>query len=135
MTDDASIGTQPFRRAKVFDGLQQDGSPLVQRQGLTSVDEITRIVGYLEAAPTVLFGRGLDRDAWAPDAAPAVPRAFSTDGVWIWSAAVTYYLKKYGMPPEPDLLAHVRARNYAVPEVSAQARQAASRQLTSPVTG
>jgi len=88
-----------------------------------------RIVGYLKGAPTVLFGRGLDNDAWSPEDPPAVPRTFSTDGTWIWSGAVTYYLQKYGMPPEPDLLARIRARNYALPEVSAEARDAARRQL------
>lgn len=130
MTDGFAAAPRDLRRARVFDGLKEDGSPLVRRQDLTSVDEIMRIVGYLKAAPTVLLGRGLDKDAWSPAAEPAVPRSFSTDGTWIWSGGVTYYLQKYGMPPEPDLLAHIRARNYTLPEVSAQAQAAASSQLT-----
>lgn len=129
MTEDSSAASRPLRRAKVFDGRDEDGNPLVWRQGLVSVDEIMRIVGYLKAAPTILFGRGLDTDAWSPGDPPAVPRTFSTDGAWIWSGAVTYYLQKYGMPPEPDLLDHIRAQGYTPPEVGAQARQAASRQV------
>ena len=129
MTQDSSAAPEALRRAKVFDGRDEDGSPLVWRQGLTSVDEIMRIVGYLKSAPTVLFGRGFESDAWSPEDPPAVPRTFSTDGTWIWSGAVTYYLQKYGMPPEADLLAHIRARNYAVSEVSAQDRETAREQL------
>jgi hypothetical protein len=130
MTDDFSTAPQPLRRAKVFDGRKEDGSPLVLRSDLPSVDEIMRVVGYLKAAPTILFGRGLDKDAWSSEDLPVVPRSFSTDGTWIWSGAVTYYLQKYGMPPEPELLAHVRAQNYTLPEVSEEARRAASAQLT-----
>lgn len=135
MTDDPSAAPQPLRRAKVFDGREPDGSPLVWRQGLISVDEIMRIVGYLKGAPTILFGRGLDKDAWSPEDPPDVPRSFSTDGTWIWSGAVTYYLQKYGMPPEPDLLDHIRAQNYTPPQVGAQVRQAASRQVLGMVNG
>jgi hypothetical protein len=126
---DSPATPRPLRRAKVFDGRREDGSPLVLRQGLTSVNEIMRIAGYLQAAPTVLFGRGLDQDAWAPGDPPCVPRTFSTDGTWIWSGAVTFYLRKYGMPLEPDLLAHIRAQDYALPEVPAEARESASRQV------
>jgi hypothetical protein len=114
MTDDSLAAPQPLHRAKVFDGRKEDGSPLVLRQGLTSDDEITRIVGYLKAAPTILFGRALDKDAWSPADPPSV----------------TYYLQKYGMPPEPELLAHIRALNYTLPEVSEESRRAASEQLT-----
>ncbi len=129
MTDDSSAAAPALRRAKVFDGRNEDGSPLVLRPGLGSVDEIMRIVGYLKSAPTVLFGRGLDPDAWAPQDPPAVPRTFSTDGTWIWPGALTYYVQKYGMPPESDLLEHIRSRDYAPAEVSAQAQDAATRQL------
>ena len=135
MTGDSSAAPQPLRRARVFDGREEDGTPLVWREGLTSVDEIMRIVGYLRAAPTVLFGRGLDPDAWSPEDPPAVPRTFSTDGTWIWSGAVTYYLQKYGMPPEPALLEHIRARDYTPPEVAAEMRQAAGRQVLGGVGG
>lgn len=131
MTDNAiqDSAVQPLRRAKVFDGREQDGSPLVQRQALASAEEIARVAGYLEAAPTFLFGRGLDRDAFEPDAEPTVPRTFSTDGTWIWSGALTFYVRKYGMPPEPDLVEHIRAQNYTCAEVPAEVREAATKQL------
>lgn len=35
------------------------------------------------------------------------------------------------MPVEPDLLAHIRALNHVAPEVSAEAREAAGRQVLS----
>jgi hypothetical protein len=34
---------------------------------------------------------------------------FRTDGTWIWTDAVTFYLEEYHLAPEPDLLAHLRA--------------------------
>ncbi|MBR7825152.1 hypothetical protein KDK95_02455 [Actinospica sp. MGRD01-02] len=113
------------RRAKVFDSVDQaTGMPLVSRPRLRD-EEIPRVLEYLNAGPVFLFASSFDKDVYFPDNPPAVPLKFATDGTWIWSGAVVYYLEKYGLPPEPELLAHIRARDYALPEVSDAAKEAA----------
>jgi hypothetical protein len=114
-----------LRRAKVFDGMDQaTGAPVVDRPRLHD-DEIRRVLDYLKAGPVFLFASSYDKDVYFPQNPPAVPLKFATDGTWIWSGAVMYYLEKYGLPPEPALLAHIRERDYAMPEVSDAAKEAA----------
>lgn len=119
-----------LRHAKVFDGTdEQTGAPIVNRNGLAD-QEAAQVLGYLKAGPVFLFARSFDKDVFFPQNPPAVPLTFATDGTWIWSGAVAYYLEKYGMPPEGDLLAHIRERNYTLPEVSQEAKDAARDQMT-----
>jgi hypothetical protein len=50
---------------------------------------------------------------------------FHTDGVWIWNGAVGYYLRVHGIAPEPDLVEHIRARGFQVPDVPGDVRSSA----------
>lgn len=119
-----------LRHAKVFDGTDPlTGAPIVNRNGLAD-QEAAQVLGYLKAGPVFLFARSFDKDAFFPQNPPAVPLTFATDGTWIWSGGVAYYLEKYRMPPEGDLLAHIRSRNYTLPEVSQEAKDAARDQMT-----
>ncbi|RZQ62909.1 TNT domain-containing protein [Amycolatopsis suaedae] len=118
-----------FRMARVFDGADTDGHPLITRPDLT-VEEAEQVLQYLDAAPVILPSRGYDVDLLATPPEPTVPVAFHTDGTWIWPAAVNYYLREYSVAPEPDLVAHVRAAGYTAPEVSEQAEQAAAAHVT-----
>ena len=114
-----------LRRAKVFDGTDQATTmPVVNRPRLRD-EEVKRVLDYLKAGPVFLFASSFDKDVYFPENPPAVPLKFATDGSWIWSGAVIYYLEKYGLPPEPELLAHIRTRNYVLPEVSDEAKEAA----------
>lgn len=87
--------------------------------------EAGRVLAYLNAGAMVLFARSYEKDAFFPDNPPAVPLTFETDGTWIWPGAVRYYLEKYGLPPETDFLAHIRANNFTLPEVSQEMKTAA----------
>ena len=44
-----------------------------------------------------------------------VPTIIRTDGTWIWTDSTAYYLREYGLQPDADLLAHIRANSYEVP--------------------
>ncbi|WP_188317096.1 hypothetical protein [Solihabitans fulvus] len=105
-----------LRTAKVFDGTAPTGRPFADRPPLAP-DERDRLLAYLDSAPIVLAARSYDTDELAPDEPPAVPLTFRTDGAWIWAGAVSYYLGKYRLPPDPELLAHIRGRGYELPEV------------------
>ncbi|WP_020668303.1 TNT domain-containing protein [Amycolatopsis nigrescens] len=118
-----------FRVARIFDGAGPSGHPVINRPDL-EVEEQDRLLEYLDTAPVVLSERTYDVDRLATTPANTVPVAFHTDGVWIWPAAVNFYLREYGVSPEAELVEHVRASRFVVPEVPEQAMQAAGAHLT-----
>lgn len=118
-----------FRFARVFDGTDPSGRPLINRAELET-DEQDQILEYLDAAPVVLPESGKDIDRLAGSSDQKVPVAFHCDGTWIWPAAVNYYLREYGVSPEGDLVAHIRAQSFTVPEVTEEQRAAAGASIT-----
>ncbi len=114
-----------FRMARVFDGVSSGGRPVVNRPELDA-EERDKLLDYLDGAPVVVPGRGVDLDRLADTPESTVPIAFHSDGTWIWPAAVNYYLRKYGIAPDPDLVQHIRANGFVIPDVPDAARQAAA---------
>ncbi|SEP91529.1 Protein of unknown function [Lentzea xinjiangensis] len=123
--------TPVFRTARVFDGAGPNGRPSVNRPPVPE-PEVAPLLAYLSAAPVAVAGRGFDADVLHPDSPPVVPSGFQTDGVWIWPAGISFYLRKYGVPPEPELVERARAAGFALPEVSEEARLAAAANLGAP---
>ncbi|WP_280275313.1 hypothetical protein [Nocardia wallacei] len=80
---------------------------------------------YLNAALVITGGRGFDVDLFDADSAPDVPAALHTDGSWIWHASVPHYLAKYGVPPELDFAAHIRANEFTLPQLDNDNKNAA----------
>ncbi|OLF10135.1 ferredoxin [Actinophytocola xinjiangensis] len=113
-----------MRQPRVYDGLAPDGRPLVNRPVLLAAER-DRILDYLGNAPVVLAARSYDVDAFAPDREPAVPLNFRTDGVWVWPGSVVHYLREHNVPPDPDLVSHIRHRQFVVPEVDEPTRELA----------
>ncbi|MGW4064160.1 glycohydrolase toxin TNT-related protein [Amycolatopsis sp. NPDC004747] len=118
-----------FRIARIFDTVGPAGRPVINRPDL-EVDEQDRLLEYLEHAPLVVPERGYDIDRLAATPEATVPVAFHSDGQWIWPAAVNFYLHKYGVSPEPDLVEHVRAVGFTLPPVDEPTLQAAAAYLT-----
>jgi hypothetical protein len=118
-----------MRQARVFDGAGEDGRPYVSPRPVPA-GEAERVLAYLEKAPLVLAARGFDTDAVDASRGAAVPMTFHTDGEWIWPGAVAYYLRTHEIPPEPDLLAHIRARGFAPREVDDHTRDVAASIIT-----
>ena len=116
-------GGQPgrLRTARIFDGPGPDGRPSVNRPPLDPA-EVGKVLDYLEAAPVVMTAQGMDSDRLAHENPESIPFAFHTDGTWIWPAAVIFYLARYGVPPEPDLVQHIRSVNFLAPEVDEPTR-------------
>ncbi|WP_236790347.1 TNT domain-containing protein [Amycolatopsis sp. GM8] len=100
-----------FRHAR----LPEQPQPLPQ-------EEIRPILDYLYRAPVVVSRPGRLPDTVKPGGPPDVPDASHTDGLWIWPAAVPHYLRKYGLPPEPELVERIRANSYRVPYLSSELR-------------
>ncbi|GGT87570.1 TNT domain-containing protein [Actinomadura citrea] len=132
----AVAGTPPpppgsgLRRAKIFDHAGPDGSrPAVSRPPVPP-DQAGRVAGYLRQAPAVMAARSNAPDRLDPSRGSAVPLTFHTDGTWVWSGAVAYYLSEHGVPPEPDLVAHIIANGFRVPEVDDDTMNAANSAVT-----
>ncbi|MEU0530521.1 TNT domain-containing protein [Amycolatopsis tolypomycina] len=95
-----------FRRADV-------GGPDVERPPLTDT-EVPLVLQYLERE-AVVHETGDER--------------FHTDGTWIWSSAVADLLAEHGVPPEPDLVAHIRRHRFQPPYVEPLVRRTAEADL------
>ncbi len=106
-----------FRHARVVDA---PGSPLPE-------DEVPRVLRYLERQPAVLVGSGFGPDRFTGEV--DVPESYHTDGTWVWHASVPHYLRKHGIPPEPDFLAHIRAQDHRPPYVDKLLRRTAAADL------
>jgi hypothetical protein len=110
--------------AKVFDTHDANGMATIgpNRRKLADQVERARVVEYLENGQPVLTTRGRDADRLAPHLGKIVPLSFHTDGTWVWSLALAYYVGTYGYAPEPELLHHIRARDYLIPQEVSQDR-------------
>ncbi|MEU5235104.1 hypothetical protein AB0G82_38625, partial [Streptomyces anulatus] len=71
---------------------------------------------YLDDAPVVLASRELVPDLLDPARPRQVPMAYQTDGRWVWSSSVAYYLRTHGVCPDLAFLAHIRLHRYALPK-------------------
>lgn len=125
----AAPPAQGMRIARPFDGTAPDGRPEVRRPDVPGAER-EAMVRYLEQAPIVLAARSYDSDALDPGHARNVPLTYHTDGTWIWPGAVGYYLRAHGVPPEPELAAHIRRTGFAVPDVADGVRSAAVAAIT-----
>ncbi|HEY7482975.1 MAG TPA: hypothetical protein VH912_00810 [Streptosporangiaceae bacterium] len=101
------------------------GMPTFADRPQLSDDEKARVLAYLEQAPVVLTREGAEPDLLESDRPDPIPREFRTDGTWIWSAAVPYYLREHDSAPQRQLVEHIQSLGYQVPEVDEQARRAA----------
>jgi hypothetical protein len=121
-----------FRRARIFDHRDAGGRPVVDRPPVPEA-ELAQVLQYLNTAHVVVGGRGFDPDVFDPDSAPDVPAGYHTDGAWIWTASVPHHLAKHGVPPEPDLVAHIRANGFTPPQLDQETKSAAYTALTGDV--
>jgi hypothetical protein len=123
MTATEMTGKQMIRVAKVFDTHDADGRATIgpDRERLADADERERLLAYLRSGRMVLSTTGRDRDRLVPERGQVVPLSFRTDGTWVWSEALAYYLADHLVAPEPELREHAAALGYQVPEVPDEA--------------
>lgn len=102
---------EEVRIARVFAGADPvPGDP--RESWLSDPEERQRITAYLRAGPPILMTTALQPDRLDPEHGKAVGASYRTDGLWIWSDALTYYVRVHGLAPEDDLYQHIRASGY-----------------------
>ncbi|MFD8750118.1 hypothetical protein ACFV0O_03925 [Kitasatospora sp. NPDC059577] len=104
--------TAEFIVAPVFDLVDPLTGPAFHEDHPVIGDEGEReaLAAYLASAVVVLMTPSLMADVLDPERPGGVPMNYRCDGRWIWTDTVTYYLDRYGLAPEPGLLAYVRER-------------------------
>jgi len=123
-----SGSSQRMRVAEVFDGRGPSGGIVINRPQVNPA-ELAALTAYLTKAPVALATTKTGEDEMSPGAGLVVPRAYHTDGDWIWPAAVGYYLHRYRLPPQPELVEHIRARGFQLSSVTEERRQSAAAQM------
>jgi hypothetical protein len=115
------------RRARLFDGIDATGEPYFApaHPRIDDEDERARIARFLAGGTVISRVSGLDVDRLDPSRPHVVPLNTRTDGTWIWSGGIRYYLRRYGIAPEPEFLRHMAAHEYVAPEADRAAVHAA----------
>ena len=129
----AAEATEPVRVAQAWDRIDPERGPCFDdgHERLTD-PERTAVLRYFDDAPRLLSSTETMVDIVEPERGAVVPVIHRTDGRWAWTDLAPYYLRTYGLAPDPGLLAHVRANNYQVPELTHVARQRVLAELFSP---
>ena len=120
--------------ARVFDRVDPDGRPQFDQDHpqLTDQDELQRVLDYLRAGEVLLSTAATMDDVVRPDRGQVVPTTYRTDGVWLWPDAVSYYLEEYGLAPDEQFFAHIRAAGRPPEQLDAVSTHRALRHLLDP---
>lgn len=95
--------------------------------------EAARVLEYLDAGEALLATTARESDILESSLGEVVPQNFRTDGTWIWTDAVSYYLRAYRLAPDQELLAHIRGRDYRIAALDDVSRHRAMVELFRPV--
>jgi hypothetical protein len=122
----------PIRVAVLFDAVDEAGGPgFAPDHPWLGADERDDVLAYLDEG-ALLLATTTEMDDVVEPARGGVPMSFRTDGRFIWTEAVAYYLANYRLAPEPALLEHIRARGYKMAEVDCVALHRAMSALQTP---
>jgi hypothetical protein len=86
--------------------------------------ERERVAAFLAAGAPILMTTALGPDKLDPARGTVVGASFRTDGSWVWSDGLEYYVRAHGVAPEDALLSWIRGQNYrcATPDGTTQDR-------------
>lgn len=121
-----------LRIAVVFDPSDQGRPQIAAGQPAVDAPEATRLSAYLSSGQPLMITTARMNDVMTPALGAVVPMNYRTDGQWIWSDATAYYLERYGLAPEADLVTHIRNKRFVVPELDGAAIHRALAALREP---
>jgi hypothetical protein len=99
-----------------------DGRTPILRDDLPpplSGDERARVERFLSGGAVIAVATARMADRLDPQRGDAVPLDYRTDGEWLWTGDLVYYLAIHAITPPADLLAHIRRRDYIIAPVDA----------------
>ncbi|MFJ1560915.1 hypothetical protein [Streptomyces mirabilis] len=88
-------------------------------------EELRQIASYLRSGELLLVTPERLDDVLDPSRRRAVPLNIRTDGRWIWTDTMTYYLEQHALAPPARMLAHLRQARYQAPVVDDVSRHRA----------
>jgi serine/threonine protein kinase len=114
--------------ARVFDFHAPDGGPAFGKahQRIVSAEERTALLECLRDGRVFMLLQH-EPDRVEPDRGRVVPAHFRTDGTWVWSDQIAYYLQHYGYAPDPELRRYFETRPAPRPDVTPPSRGEAVR--------
>lgn len=103
-----------MRIAELFGAFDSEGMPAPAHER-PSLDDAEReaVLRFLSGGTIAARTSGRTIDRIDASRGKVVPASFATDGTWMWSRAVAYYLREHDVVPEPAFLAHIRECGYA----------------------
>jgi len=115
----ASTPEPDIKIAAIFDEVDSQAGPLFTdaHERMDDAEEAQRVIDYLNAGQPLLVTTAAMDDVVDRSRHNVVPMNFRTDGTWIWTDTTTYYLERHNLAPDPDLLGHIRAADYRMPEL------------------
>lgn len=118
----------PIRLAPVYDTVSAGGEPSFdpRRPRLAPADR-EPVAALLDGGSVLMSTATRLDDVLDPVSGRGrVPAGFRTDGRWVWSDAVTYYVRVHGVAPVADLLLHLRTADPTSPDAVDLFRAAAA---------
>lgn len=123
---------RPLQIARVFDSVDPRYGPVFQTRHPRLDDPA--LLAYLDAGAAVLATTERMNDVVDPARGKVVPMTYRTDGAWIWTDTVSYYLREHSLAPDPELVAHVGAAGARATQVPAVALHRALAALYAPAS-
>jgi hypothetical protein len=112
-----------FRFARVDGGVGEDGRPrhFADRERIEDPAERERLLGFLTGGSVVLATDWYGDDPLDPTRRFAIQNAYRTDGVWVWNAAVEYFLRWHRIEPEPEFRRWIVDHGYRADPIADEA--------------
>lgn len=120
-----------LRIVPLYDGLDAVAGPFFRpdRKRIGDQEERDRFAAFMRGGMVVLRSIYLDLDVIEPARGNVVPTSFRTDGIWVWSDALMFYVREHGIAPPDEFYAHVVACGHRHPPASPEAVRQALRLL------
>lgn len=115
----AAGSAQPIELVRVFDFVDPEAGAGFRENHPRVTDAAIRrrLLEYLDQGAPVLVTETLLDDVMDPARTGVVPAAIRTDGMYVWTDAVGYYLREHQLRPDPSLVARIAEAGYRMPVV------------------
>jgi hypothetical protein len=80
-------------------------------------DDKQRVIDYLRAGNILIACAGVVHDVLDEDKKVAGVPNVVTDGEWLWSGDLPYYIENYNVKPPQEMLLHMESNGWTVPKL------------------